>query len=163
MALNHLTNEFVQSIIFTHFLGWITEGICLVLSVTAILVLIVILRQKRKPKLQSLLIYHNQKAKEEIQTTQQWKKAEAHIEILLYEITKNRQISDFLKEQSTCSGKQPGLKVMGHKRNEPVEENQVGHENTIGQTNQPLDVHELKDVAELAKQLQTRHQPRITK
>ena len=50
MALNDLINEFVQSISFPHFPGWITEGIWLVLFIAAILVLIVTLKQKRKSK-----------------------------------------------------------------------------------------------------------------
>ena len=161
MALNHLTNEFVLSIVFPYSLGWITEGIWLVLFVAAILVLFLILSQKRKSKLQSLLICYNKKPKVEIQTTEQWEKAKAHIEKLLYEITENRQISDFLEEQSIRSDEQFNSEVIGHKQNELIPERQDEHENSVGHANQPLNVHELRAVATLAKQLQTRNQPRI--
>ena len=163
MALNYLTKEFVLCIAFPNFLGWITEGIWMVLFLTAILVLIVVLKQKRKSKLQSLLIYHNQKPKTEIQTTKQWEKGKAHIEELLYEITENRQITDFPERQSINTDEQCNFEVIGHKQNELILENQNEHENSIGHLNQPLNVRELRAVSTLAKQLQTRNQPRITK
>lgn len=163
MAVNNLTNEFVQGIVFPYFLGWITEVIWLILFVTAIFVLIVIIRQKRQSKLQSLLIYHNQKPKAESQNPEQWGKAKARIEKLLYEITENRQISDFLEGQSINSDAKLDYEVIGHKQNELISESQNEHENSTGNSNQPLNVHELRSVATLAKQLQTRNQPRIAK
>lgn len=163
MALNHLINESVQRIIFPCFLGWITEGIWLVLFATAILVLIFILRRKRKSKLRSVLIYHNQKPKAQTQTTEQWEKAKAHIEKLLYEITEHRQISEFIERQSVNSDEKFNYEVIGHKENEQTPEIQNEHEYPRGHSNQPLNVHELRVVATLAKQLQTRNQPRITK
>ena len=99
MVSNNLTNEFAQCILF----GWITEGIFLVSFVTAILIFIAILRQKRKSKLHSLLLFHNQKPKAEIQTSEQWEGTKTRIEKLIFPITENRQISDFLKEQSINS------------------------------------------------------------
>lgn len=163
MAVNYLNNEFMQSIVFPHFLGWITEAIWLVLFVTAILVLIVIIRQKRRSKLQSLLIYHNQKPKAESKNPEQWGKAKAHIEKLLYEITENRQISDFLEGQSINSDTKLDYEVIGHKQNELIPERQNEHEDSCGHSNQPLNVQELRAVATLAKQLQTRNQPRIAR
>ena len=163
MDVNNLINEFVQNIVFPYFLGWITEGICLVSFVIAIFVLIIIMRQKRKSQLQSPLIYYNQKPKAEIQTTEQWEKAKVHIEKLLYEITENRQISDFLEGQSKNSDQQVNYEIIGHKQNELISENQNEQENSQENSNQPLNVHELRVVATLAKQLQTRNQPRISK
>ena len=163
MALNYLTKEFVLCIAFPNFLGWITEGIWMVLFLTAILVLIVVLKQKRKSKLQSLLIYHNQKPTAEIQTTKQWEKAKAHIEKLLYEITEHRQLSDLHEEQSINTDEQFNYEVIGHAQNELIPERQNEHENSIGHLNQPLNIQELRAVATLAKQLQTRNQPRIAK
>jgi hypothetical protein len=119
MVSNNLINEFAQCLL----LGWITEGIFLALFVTVILVLIAVLRQKRKSRLQSLLIYHNQKPKAEIQTAEHEEETKTRIEKLIYPITGNRQISDFLKEQSINSKnseEQPNLEVMGHKQNESV-------------------------------------------
>lgn len=160
MALNY---EFVQRIVFSNFLGWITEGIWTVLFLTTILVLIVVLKQRRKSKLQSLLIYHNQKPKTEIQSSEQWEKAKAHIEKLLYEITEHRQIPDSLEEQSIKSDEQLNYEVIGHAQNELIPERQNEHENPSEHSSQPLNVHELRAVATLAKQLQTRNQPRIVK
>ena len=163
MALNSLTNECVQSIVFPYFLGWITEGIGTILFVSAIIVFIVILKQKRKSELRNLLIYHNRKPKPEIQTTKQWQKAKDHIEKLLYEITENRQVSDFLKDQSKNSDEQFDYEVIGRKPNELMPERQTEHENSTKQSNQPLNVHELRAVALLAKQLQTNNQSRTAR
>jgi len=158
MALNNLTSEFVKSLLSSYFQGSTEEGVLLIIFLTTIFFLIVVIKHKRKSKSQSVLICHNKRLKTETQTTEQWEKAKAHIEELLYKMTEQWQRSDFLEQQLSNSSEQLNCEVIKHRQDECISREEGRQEESSRKSSQPLNVHELKAVATLAKRLHTRNQ-----
>jgi hypothetical protein len=158
MVLSNLTSVFIESLLSSYFQGSTTEGILLIIFLTAIFFLIVIVKHKRKSKSQSVLICHNKKLTAETQTTEQWEKAKVHIEKLLYKMTEQRQSSDFLEQQLSNSDEHLNCEVIKHRQAECISTEGCKQEESSRQSSQPLNVHELKAVATLAKRLHTRNQ-----
>lgn len=164
MTLESILSESTGSFSFlSHPLGLVGWGL-LVLALVLSISLFFILKQRIRARHVSLLIYQNRQHELRQKTTEQWKTGMKHIRELLDEMSEHGRLFESLEPQPQTELAQSirfDNVLTGVENPGPARRQNAAGTNQSQKSNLPLDVHELRDVANLAKRLSSRSRQHI--
>jgi hypothetical protein len=164
MTLESILSENAGSFSFlSHPLGLVGWGLLMIVLILLIS-LFFIFKQRIRARHVSLLIYHNRQQELRQKTTKQWETGMKHIQELLDEMSEHGRLFESLEPQPQVGLVQNILfdNVLTNAENAgtTLKQNAAGTKQSQ-KSNLPLDVHELQDVANLAKRLSSRSRQHV--